>query len=94
MRLVNNDDAVMAQQKVLLHLSQQYTIRHELQRTVLANLPVISDLHMRPQELCIVKPPVKSLRPAVIQELDLTKDPAGPCWTLLDPVWKASCYHE
>ena len=76
-RLVNDDDAVMAQQEVLLHLSQQYTIRHELQRAVLANLPVISDLHMHSQELWVVKPLMKSLRPTEGPLFDHA-NPAGP----------------
>ena len=51
MSLINDDDAVLPQQEVMLHLSKQDTIRHKLQCAILSHLPVMSDLHMHIQKL-------------------------------------------
>lgn len=49
---VNDDAAVLGEQEVLLQLPQQDTIRHELQRCLLAQPAIIPHLHM--QNLVVV----------------------------------------
>ena len=51
MRLINDDDAVLAQQKVLLDFPKEDAISHEFERTLLADLSVVSDLHVRAQSV-------------------------------------------
>ncbi len=49
MGLINDDAAVLGQQEVLLQLSQQNTIRHELEGGFLADLAIIP--HLQPSTL-------------------------------------------
>ena len=44
-RLIKHQDAVAPEQQVALQLAQQDAVRHELDGSVLPNLPVIPHLH-------------------------------------------------
>ena len=47
MGFINDDNAVLPQKKILLHLTKQDPICHKLQGAVLSNLPIMTHLHQQ-----------------------------------------------
>lgn len=52
MRLVNNNGAVLAQEEVILKLSEEDAVCHELESRVLAHFTVIPHLQAINMQLC------------------------------------------